>query len=116
MSATRSFFNRWITPDSAVLDLGCGYGEFINNIAAREKYGMDLNPDAVRHLAQEVRFLEQDCSAAWPLPENSLDAVFTSNFFEHLPGKQCLKQTLQQAFRCLKPGGRLGPWAPTSSI
>jgi SAM-dependent methyltransferase len=56
--------------------------------------------------------LEQDCSAAWPLPENSLDAVFTSNFFEHLPGKQCLKQTLQQAFRCLKPGGRLVAMGP----
>ncbi len=109
---TRSFFNRWITPDAAVLDLGCGYGEFINNIAAREKYAMDLNPDAVRHLAKEVRFFEQDCSVTWPLPENSLDTVFTSNFFEHLPGKQCLKQTLQQAYRCLKPGGRLVAMGP----
>ena len=43
----------------------------------------------------------------WPLPDNSLDIVFTSNFFEHLPNKECLKQTLRQAFRCLKPGGRL---------
>jgi SAM-dependent methyltransferase len=33
--------------------------------------------------------------------------VFTSNFFEHLPDKDCLKRTLRQALRCLKPGGRL---------
>lgn len=32
---TRSFFPRWIAPAAVVLDLGCGYGGFINNIAAR---------------------------------------------------------------------------------
>jgi len=109
---TRSFFNRWISPAAAVLDLGCGYGEFINQVAARQKYAMDLNPDAPKQLAPSVRFFEQDCSAAWPLPENSLDTVFTSNFFEHLPDKQCLKRTLRQAFRCLKPGGRLIAMGP----
>jgi hypothetical protein len=35
---TRSFFIRWISSDAPVLDLGCGYGEFINNIAAGHKY------------------------------------------------------------------------------
>jgi SAM-dependent methyltransferase len=109
---TAVFFNRWISPQAAVLDLGCGYGEFINNIVAREKFAMNLNPDAPKHLAPAVHFFEQDCSTAWPLPENSLDAVFTSNFFEHLPDKECLKRTLRQAFRCLKPGGRLIAMGP----
>lgn len=104
---TRHFFQRWIPPKGAVLDLGCGWGEFVNNIVAREKFAMDMNPDAPGHLAQGVRFLQQDCSAEWPLPENSLDVVFTSNFFEHLPDKQSLRLTIQQAHRCLKPGGRL---------
>lgn len=109
---TRSFFNRWISPEAAVLDLGCGYGEFINNVNARRKFAMDLNPDAPQHLSAGVQFFQQDCSAAWPLPENSLDTVFTSNFFEHLPDKECLKRTLRQAFRCLKPGGRLIAMGP----
>ena len=109
---TAHFFNRWIAPDTTVLDLGCGYGEFINNIKAREKYAMDLNPDARQHLASGIHCIEQDCSAVWPLPENSLDTVFTSNFFEHLPDKECLKKTLRQAFRCLKPGGRLIAMGP----
>jgi SAM-dependent methyltransferase len=59
-----------------------------------------------------VNFIEQDCSLPWPLPDNSLDVVFTSNFFEHLPSKELLGATLQQARRCLKPSGRiiaLGP-------
>lgn len=104
---TREFFNRWVKDDAVVLDLGCGYGEFINNIPARRKLAMDLNPDAPAHLAKNVEFLHQDCSSPWPLPDNSLDVVFTSNFFEHLPDKDCLNRTLHQALRCLKPGGQL---------
>ena len=44
------WFGKYINPADAVLDLGCGYGEFINGVACREKYGMDLNPDAARFL------------------------------------------------------------------
>jgi len=108
----RSFFGKFVPSDAAVLDLGCGYGEFINQIACRQKYGMDLNPTTGRILASDVSFLQQDCSAAWPLPDNSLDVVFTSNFFEHLPSKATLGATLEQAHRCLKPGGRLIAMGP----
>jgi SAM-dependent methyltransferase len=109
---TSSFFSVWIRADATVLDLGCGYGEFSNNIRAGRKLAMDLNPDAPKYLAKEVEFLEQDCSARWPLGDQTLDVVFTSNFFEHLPDKACLRRTLQQAFRCLKPGGRLIAMGP----
>lgn len=107
-----NFFSQWISADAAVLDLGCGYGEFINQIRCRTKYGMDLNPASARLLAADVRLLPQDCSAPWPLPDETLDVVFTSNFFEHLPDKHALSATLEQARRCLKPGGcliALGP-------
>lgn len=109
---TGSFFQRWVPAEGAVLDLGCGYGEFINNVRVGRKYAMDLNPNAARHLTGGVQFFEQDCSKPWPLAEGSLDAVFTSNFFEHLPDKATLARTLREAHRCLKPGGvliALGP-------
>jgi hypothetical protein len=38
--------------------------------------------------------------------------VFTSNFFEHLPDKAALSRTLLQAFRTLRPGGRLIAMGP----
>ncbi|HUG10920.1 MAG TPA: class I SAM-dependent methyltransferase [Opitutaceae bacterium] len=104
---TRVFFSRWIAPESTVLDLGCGYGEFINNIVAREKLAMDLNPDAPRHIAPGTKFLLQNSATRWPLPDSSLDVVFSSNFFEHLPDKAQLDLTLREILRCLKPGGRL---------
>jgi SAM-dependent methyltransferase len=101
------FFQKWVPVDGAVLDLGCGCGEFINQIKAARKYGMDLNPDAAGFLRSEVKYLPQDCAAPWPLEGDSLDVVFTSNFFEHLPDKAALGKTLDNARRCLKPGGRL---------
>jgi SAM-dependent methyltransferase len=109
---TSRLFSRWVPPDSVVLDLGCGYCEFINQIQAREKYGMDLNPDAARNAAADVTIIQQDCSEAWQVQRESLDVVFTSNFFEHLPTKVHLEQTLRHAWQALKPGGTLIAMGP----
>ena len=106
------WFGKYIRATDAVLDLGCGYGEFINTIRCRQKFAMDLNPDAPSFLAKEVTFLAQDCSARWQLPDTSLDVVFTSNFFEHLPDKVALGRTLDEIHRCLRPGGRLVAMGP----
>jgi len=58
-----------------VLDLGCGYVEFINNVSAGRKLAIDLKPNAPKHLAKGVEFMEQDCSAEWPLSDQTLDVV-----------------------------------------
>ncbi len=104
---TRDFFSRWIPKNSVVLDLGCGWGEFINQIDAAQKYGMDLNPASKEKLTPDVHLLPQDCSARWELPDEHLDVVFTSNFFEHLPTKEGLRSILAESIRCLVPNGRL---------
>src|SRR5204862_706836 len=56
--------------------------------------------------------LRQDCSASWAVGPEQLDVVFTSNFFEHLADKGALALTLEQAFRALRPGGRLIAMGP----
>jgi ubiquinone/menaquinone biosynthesis C-methylase UbiE len=106
------FLQKQIGKNKRILDLGSGWGEFINNVQASKKYAMDLNPESKSKISPDVTFLEQDCSKTWNLPDNSLDVVFTSNFFEHLPTKICLLDTLRQASRCLRPSGTiicLGP-------
>ncbi len=107
-----SYFARWIPQRAAVLDLGCGHCEFINNVRSETRFGMDLNPDSVQQAGPGVRILSQSCSETWALPDNSLDVVFTSNFFEHLYTKQDLRATLLQAWRCLRPGGRIIAMGP----
>ena len=106
------YFVQWIPAHAAVLDLGCGHCEFINNVRSERRIGMDLNPDTVRKAAPGVQILMQSCSQPWAMADDSLDVVFTSNFFEHLLTKQNLRETLMQVWRCLRPGGRiiaLGP-------
>jgi len=106
------YFNKFISSQAHVLDVGSGWGEFINNIKAAKKYAMDLNPDAQRRLSGKTHFLNQDCSQEWQIQPESIDVVFTSNFLEHLPDKRHVELTLSQAYRCLKQDGLiicLGP-------
>ena len=84
----RHFFQQWIDPDSTVLDLGAGYCEFINNIQARARWALDLNPDTALKAAPGVRVLAQPVSERWAIADGSLDCVFSSNFFEHLPTRR----------------------------
>ena len=107
-----AWFSRYVDDAEAVLDLGCGWGAFINRVDAPRRYGIDLNADAARHVDEGVVLFHQSASDPWPLADRSLDLVFTSNFLEHLPGRDAILAALGEAFRCLRPGARivcLGP-------
>lgn len=101
----REFFQRYVDPSATVLDLGCGWGEFIRHIQANRRIAMDLNPDMPAHVGVGVETILQDCSQPWQVADSSLDVIFANNFLEHLPHKDALRRTLQEAQRCLKPGG-----------
>jgi len=107
-----SFFSRWITPEASVLDLGSGHCEFINSVRCAKKFAMDMNPDTCELAAPEVMVFSQDCSIPWSVSPGSLDVVFTSNFFEHLPSKDALGRTVLEAYGALRTGGRLIAMGP----
>lgn len=102
-----AWFARYVADADRVLDLGCGWGPFINQVEAAERYGLDLNPDSRNHLDPAVTLFEQRADDRWPLEDASLDLVFSSNFLEHLPDRDAVLATLGEAHRCLRPGGRL---------
>jgi len=110
------FFSKWIKRTDHILDLGCGYGEFINNITCEVRHAMDLNPKTKSLLDKEIIFHQQDCSESWEIGHNSLDLVFTSNFFEHLPNKESLDRTMGEIKKTLKPGGRIIAMGPNISV
>ncbi len=107
-----SWFCRYLDDAEAVFDLGCGWGQFINQVDAPRRFALDLNPDAIAHLDTEVEFFAQPADEPWPVEDASLDLVFTSNFLEHLPSREAVSTTLAEAHRRLRPGGRfvaIGP-------
>jgi SAM-dependent methyltransferase len=100
------YLQRDIPPDGAVLELGGGYCDFINNIRAREKHAMDLFAGIREAAAPGVETHVQSCTSMPNFRANSFDTVFASNLFEHLTREQ-LADTLAEVLRVLRPGGRL---------
>lgn len=107
-----SWFGRYLDGSTSVLDLGAGWGHFINQVDVPHRYAIDLNPDARQRLDPDVELVATDATAPWAVDDGSIDLVFTSNFLEHLPGREAVSSVLGHAHRCLRPGGRivcLGP-------
>ncbi len=101
------YFSRFVSPNETVVDIGAGYCEFINNIPAAHKIAVDLNPDVRKFAADGIRIINESCTAVSSIPSGSVDAVFMSNFLEHLPSKDLVLQTLRESARMLRPGGRV---------
>lgn len=108
----KHFFDARVPDNATVLDLACGYGEFINNIRAARKLAIDLNPDAPKYLNPDVSFHRLPATELSNIGAGVADVVFTSNFLEHLPDKSACDAVLAAVHKVLKPGGRfivLGP-------
>ena len=115
-----------IGPGSQVADFCAGLGGPARYLAHR--YGalvtcIELNPDRALGaselcervgLARSVRIVRADVARV-PLINNSMDAVISQEALLHVPDK---KVALSEAFRVLKPGGRLTftDWATHESL
>ena len=100
------FFRHRIGPGDCVLDLGCGYGEFINTVAARRRIGLDQWPGIARHLAPGVEPLVAPATDLSGIADGSVDQAFASNLFEHLPQPE-FADVLAQLRAKLSARGRL---------
>jgi SAM-dependent methyltransferase len=108
----RDFLQSFISENHTVLDIACGYGEFINNISAKHKIAVDLNKDAQNFLGKDIEFHKVSATEVSSHLKNEVDIVFTSNFLEHLPNKELLNLFLSEVRNVLKDNGRyliLGP-------
>jgi SAM-dependent methyltransferase len=89
-----------------VLELGAGYGEFINAIRARRRLAVDQWPGMLQHLAPGVEGLVTRISQLDGVADDSVDYVFSSNCFEHV-SQTDLVECLAQLRRKMKPGAML---------
>jgi SAM-dependent methyltransferase len=105
-----------LTPNSYVLEIGCGSGRYALQVAATvgcRILGFDINGPGVhtandlaaaRNMTSQVRFEICDASKKLPLGDSTFDAVFSNDTLCHVPGRAAV---LRELFRVLKPGGRI---------
>ena len=103
----RHFFQRYVRADDVVLDLGAGLCEFINHIECGQRLAVDLSEETRRLARPDVVVHQVPSTDLSPIANGSVDLVFASNFFEHLPDKPAMSRTLDEIHRVLAPGGRL---------
>lgn len=105
-SLWRHYFAKLIPADACVLDLGCGYGEFINNVVARRRIGLDTWDGIAGHLAPGVEAIVSDVTRLDGIEDASVDFAFASNLFEHI-SQADLVAVLDALRAKLKPKGTL---------
>jgi SAM-dependent methyltransferase len=106
-----SYFQKQVTPEACVLELGAGYGHFINNIRCRRRIALDSWPGMLPFLKPGVEGIVSGVSDLSAIEDASVDFAFASNIFEHLTQDQ-LAATLEQLRSKLKTDGTLNILQP----
>lgn len=102
------FFQRYVGRTDVVLDIGAGFGEFLRHIECGQRIAVDIERLSGRTLPPgTVEVFAPSHQLSNHVRPNSVDVVFCSNFFEHLPDKATFLATLKEIRTVLKPGGRL---------
>jgi SAM-dependent methyltransferase len=100
------YFQSQISREHCVLELGAGYGHFINNVSAARRIAQDRWPEFSKHLDAGVESHVGSVDDLSFLDDNSVDFVFASNLFEHVP-QEAFASVLNQLRRKLRPGGTI---------
>ncbi len=105
------YFRHLVPTDACVVDLGCGYGDFINHVQARRRIAIDRWPGFPAHLAPGVEAIVGDATDLAGLPDGAVDFVFASNLFEHLT-QDDLARVLEQLQGKLSDRGEIAMLQP----
>ena len=103
----KHFFQKFIPPESIVIDIAAGSCEFINNILAKEKYAVDINPDIFNYCGDNITVINDSFFNLSKHVERDCDIIFASNFLEHLDSKEDVLSAIKICYKKLTPGGKL---------
>jgi SAM-dependent methyltransferase len=98
--------------DARVLDIGCGLGAYVNRFSdfTDQAYGIDIDAPRVVEGAQNgVARLGIALSEHLPFADASFDGVLLNEVIEHVGND---RDTLREALRVTKPGGKVIIFAP----
>jgi SAM-dependent methyltransferase len=104
------FLYRRLGEPQKILEPGGGRGEFLRALPAVERWAVDIADHGIA-ADSGIRFVRADVFEA-DLPRDYFDAIFVSNFLEHLPNPDAVAAFLAKMRQCLRPGGRLAVMGP----
>jgi len=103
---------QWLTPESRILDFGCGYGRCLGELL-QEEYsdliGLDFSPAMIataRAQFPDITF-EVIQSLNIPLPDASVDGVLMFSVLTCIPTDEGQRTLVSELRRVLKRGGLL---------
>jgi SAM-dependent methyltransferase len=101
------FLRRFLTRDSVFMEIGAGDCALAMHVASlvKQVFAIDVSEEITRGIAPPANFkliLSDGCSI--PVPEASIDFVFSDQLMEHLYPEDASEQ-LRNIFRSLAPGG-----------
>ncbi|HEY1339219.1 MAG TPA: class I SAM-dependent methyltransferase [Bryobacteraceae bacterium] len=107
----RYYFSKLISETDCVLDMGAGYGHFINQVRARRRIAVDDWPGTADHLQEGIEFRAVNAANLSFLETGSVNFAFASNLFEHMTQDEfaCVLRHLK---RILAAGGTLNILQP----
>jgi SAM-dependent methyltransferase len=100
------YFRFRISAGDCVLDLGAGYGDFINNVVARRRIAVDAWAGVADQVAKDVEVVVGPVTDLSAIADGAVDFAFASNLFEHLP-QDVFVAALAEIRRTLGPRGTL---------
>jgi SAM-dependent methyltransferase len=103
--AITEHLQKHVDKDGVIIELGPGYCDFINQIVAKRKIAIDIDPIVKNYCNADVEFYNLNVSEL-NFPSDSVDVVFASNVLEHLDNSQ-LEILSTKLLEILKPGGKL---------
>ena len=101
-----AYLERWIPADSDVLELGAGWCDFANQVAAAEVVALDADATVESAARPGVTAVVGDCTDLSQFPDGRFDVVFASNLVEHLD-RDAVDRLVDESHRVLAAGGRL---------
>lgn len=107
----RYHFSRLISESDCVLDLGAGYGSFINRVVAKRRIAVDAWDGFANYLEPQIESHIGDVTDLSFLEPASVNFVFASNLFEHL-SQEDFASVLSQLKHTLVADGTLNILQP----
>ena len=102
----KSFFTDHIRPEHRVIEYGCGTGEIIASVDAKEKVGLDIAEAMIRK-AQErhpnIFFHRHDCEELY-VESGTFDVAILADIVDHIP---YIPKLFASVNNSLRPGGKM---------